>query len=129
MDINHSSCNVMGFHTSTLVVRGANTQLSARLTYMCVYVLLNACLNHAKLAIDRAGEYPSIACMWATGHAVCVVIRQNSQNNAILALNSIERPATFHRRAVDDFKHPFWHRSRTPVVGPPVDVPSAVNVH
>ena len=32
-------------------------------------------------------------------HAVCMVNRQNSQNNAILdlALNSIERPATFHR--------------------------------
>ena len=43
----------MGFHKSTLVARGANTQLDP--SWIRLYVLLNACLNHPQLAIDRAG--------------------------------------------------------------------------
>ena len=35
---------------------------------------------------------------WSIDRTACRMFnRQNSQNNAILALNSIERPATFHR--------------------------------
>ena len=52
----HESVGVMGFHKSTLVARGANTQLATNVDlFACL--LLNACLkiNHPQLAIDRAG--------------------------------------------------------------------------
>ena len=58
----------MGFHKSTLVARGADTQLDSS----CVSAPL-------------ATNVDLFACF------------ANSQNNTILALNSIERPATFHR--------------------------------
>ena len=53
---------LMGFHKSTLVARGANTQLDPSCVSAppatnvdLLHVLLNACLNHPQLGIDRAG--------------------------------------------------------------------------
>ena len=37
-----------------------------RLTWICLHVLLNACLNHPQLAIYRADAQPAIVCMWAS---------------------------------------------------------------
>ena len=37
------------------------------------------------------------AIVFNCGYTVCVLNSQNSQNNSILALNSIERSAMFHR--------------------------------
>ena len=52
----------MGFHKSTLAARGVIRnytlvvyQRLQRLTWICLHVLLNACLNHPQLAIYRAG--------------------------------------------------------------------------
>ena len=103
----------MGFHKSTLVARGADTQLAPS----CVSAPLATNVDLFAYFVERFLKSSSIS-YWlcrrvASGslyvwtcrmcgqqteqHAVCVVNRQNSENNAFLARNSIERPATFHR--------------------------------
>ena len=65
--------STMGFHKSTLVARGANTQLDPS----CVSALpatnvdLFACfaerlLKSSSISYYRAGALPAIVCMWAS---------------------------------------------------------------
>ena len=74
-----------------------------RLTWMCLHVLVNAFKSSSisylpcrRVASDSL--YVGMPNAWSIDRTACRMFnRQNSQNNAILALNSIERPATFHR--------------------------------
>ena len=101
----------MGFHKSTLVARGANTQLDPSCVSAppATNVDLFACFAERLLKLSSISYLPwrrvasdslyvGMPYAWSIDSTACGMFnRQNSQNNAILALNSIERPATFHR--------------------------------
>ena len=103
----------MGFHKSTLIARGANTQLypSCVSAPPATKVDLFACFAGRLFKsssiiisylpcrrVDSDSLYAGMPYAWSIDRTACRMFnRQNSQNNAILALNSIERPATFHR--------------------------------
>ena len=101
----------MGFHKSTVVARGANTQLDPSCVSAppATNVDLFACFSErlfklssiSYLPCRRVASYTLYVGMpyaLSIDRTACRMFnRQNSQNNAILALNSIERPATFHQ--------------------------------
>ena len=88
----------MGFHKFTLVVRGANTQLDISCVSAppATNVDLFACFAERLFKSSQSSYLPCSRVVSDSLH-VCVVNRQNSQNNAISAYHSSERPATFNR--------------------------------
>ena len=104
---------LMGFHKSTLVARGANAQLdpsgvsappATNLDLFACFVerlFKSSSISYLpcrRVASDSLYVGMPYVCAWSIDRIACRMFnRQNSQNYAILALNSIERPATFHR--------------------------------
>ena len=92
---------IMDFYNNcVLVARGANTQLYMHYTCFAERLFKSSSISYLlckRVASDSLNVgMPQATCGQQTEHyAVCVINRQNSQNNAILALNSIERTATF----------------------------------
>ena len=87
----------MGFHKSTLVARDANSQLDPSCVSVppAINVDLFACFAERWF---KSSSISYLSCRRvASDNLYLYVNRQNSQSNAILALNSIERPATFYR--------------------------------
>ena len=94
--------HAMGFRKSTLVARGANTQLDPSCVSAppATNVHLFACLTER---LFKSSSISYIPCRRVASDSLYVgmpyawSIDRTAKNNAILALNSIERPATFHR--------------------------------
>jgi len=102
----------MGFHKSTIVARDANTQLDPSFVsapqatnvdlfaYFAERLFISSSISYSPCRrVPSDSLYVGMPYVWSVDRTACcsVVNRQNYQNNAILALNSIERPATFHR--------------------------------
>ena len=103
----------MGFHKSTLVARGVNTQLDPScisappatnvelFAYFAERLFKSSSISYLpcrRVASDSL--YVGMPYAWSIDITACRMFnRQNSHNNAILdlVLNSIERPATSHR--------------------------------